>query len=116
MNMAQMQETDIAVMMRALGHPVRMEILRILSTRDENCCCNDVTDCLSLAQSTVSQHLKVLLDAGIIERQAQGTRNNYRVRLDRLSAFSTAVGGYVGTLGPASEPCDRSSAVTLPIQ
>lgn len=103
-----MQQEDIAVAMRALGHPVRLEILRILSTRAENCCCNDITDCLSLAQSTVSQHLKVLLDAEIIERQAQGTRNNYRVRFDRLAAFKTAIGDYLGHLGPAAQTCERS--------
>ncbi|SDG33725.1 ArsR/SmtB family transcription factor [Pelagibacterium luteolum] len=102
-----MHEDDIAAMMRALGHPVRLEILRIVSTRSENCCCNDVTDCLSLAQSTVSQHLKVLLDAGVIERQAQGTRNNYRVRTDRLDQFNAAVGAYLGKLGPSASACDR---------
>lgn len=101
-----MHEDDIAAMMRALGHPVRLEILRIVATRSENCCCNDVTDCLSLAQSTVSQHLKVLLDAGVIERQAQGTRNNYRVRVDRLDHFNAAIGTYLGNLGSAEGACD----------
>ena len=103
-----MHEDDIATLMRALGHPVRLEILRILAKRAENCCCNDVTDCLSLAQSTVSQHLKVLLDAGIIERKAQGTRNNYRVRLDRLTAFNLAMGDYLSGLGTQNESCERS--------
>lgn len=108
MEAAPMTEDDIANLMRALGHPVRLEILRILAQRAENCCCNDVTDCLSLAQSTVSQHLKVLLDAGIVERQAKGTRNNYRVRTDRLAAFHEAMGGYLSGLGPQSESCERS--------
>lgn len=103
-----MHEDDIATMMRALGHPVRLEILRILARRAENCCCNDVTDCLSLAQSTVSQHLKVLLDAGIIERKAQGTRNNYRVRTDRLTTFNLAIGNYLSELGDQEQTCDRS--------
>lgn len=103
-----MNQDETATMMRALGHPVRLEILRILAQRPENCCCNDVTDCLSLAQSTVSQHLKVLLDAGIIERQAQGTRNNYRVRTDRLSAFNSAFTGYLADLTPQDQSCERS--------
>src|SRR5690554_2216351 len=109
MEFSQMTEDDLAAMMRALGHPVRLEILRILAQRAENCCCNDVTDCLSLAQSTVSQHLKVLLDAGIIERQAKGTRNNYRVRTDRLGAFHMALGGCVTGL-VLSASCDASLA------
>ena len=108
MKAAPMTEDDIAILMRALGHPVRLEILRILARRAENCCCNDITDCLSLAQSTVSQHLKVLLDAGIIERRAQGTRNNYRVRTDRLAVFNAAMGDYLTGLGPQEETCERS--------
>ena len=95
-----MDEDDIARIMRALGHPVRLEILRILAGRVENCCCNDITDCLSLAQSTVSQHLKVLLDAGVIQRHAQGTRNNYNVCNTRLAAFSSAVSEYLSGLSP----------------
>ncbi len=104
-----MQDEQLSLTLRALGHPVRLEILRILMARADNCCCNDVTDCLSLAQSTVSQHLKVLLEAGIIERRAKGTRNNYCVRTDRLSAFGTAVSSYLDQLGqPAA--CDKTPA------
>lgn len=100
-----MQHDELAVMMRALGHPVRLEILRILARKARNCCCNDIADCLPLAQSTVSQHLKVLLDAGVIERQAKGTRNNYCVRTDRLAVFSAAAQAYVEDLGTAAESC-----------
>lgn len=77
-------DDEFALVLRALGHPIRVEIMRILSGRSQNCCCNDVTECLSLAQSTVSQHLKVLLDAGVIMRETQGTRNNYKICADRL--------------------------------
>ena len=90
----------LAQMMRALGHPVRLEILRILVEKSGECCCTDVTDCLELAQSTVSQHLKVLLDAGVIERQPMGTRNRYRVRTDRLDAFNAGVGSFCTGLRP----------------
>lgn len=103
-----MQHDELAAMMRALGHPVRLEILRILARKAQNCCCNDVTDCLPLAQSTVSQHLKVLLDAGVIERKASGTRNNYCVRTDRLAAFSAATETYVGDLGIAAVSCETA--------
>lgn len=105
MEETKMQDEQLSTTMRALGHPVRLEILRILMTRADNCCCNDVTDCLSLAQSTVSQHLKVLLEAGIVERKAHGTRNHYCVRTDRLIDFSGAVTGYVSALGTAPAEC-----------
>ncbi|WP_196259109.1 ArsR/SmtB family transcription factor [Pelagibacterium limicola] len=104
-----MQDEQLSLTLRALGHPVRLEILRILMARADSCCCNDVTDCLSLAQSTVSQHLKVLLDAGIIERKAQGTRNNYCVRTDRLEAFGTSVARYLEQLGNQAI-CEKSLA------
>jgi ArsR family transcriptional regulator len=89
-----MQDADLANVMRALGHPVRLSILRILSEKQQgDCCCTDVTECLPLAQSTVSQHIKVLLDAGLVERTAKGTRNCYRLRADRLAAFEAATAG-----------------------
>lgn len=72
--------------MRALGHPVRLQILRILATiKQGDCCCTDVTQCLPLAQSTVSQHIKVLMDAGLVERLPRGTRNCYVLRPERLA-------------------------------
>ena len=89
-----MQDTDLANVMRALGHPVRLSILRILADQKQgDCCCTDVTQCLPLAQSTVSQHIKVLLDAGLVERHAKGTRNCYKLRSDRLAEFGSAFTG-----------------------
>jgi DNA-binding transcriptional ArsR family regulator len=58
----------------------------------------DVTASLPLAQSTVSQHIKVLLDAGLIERRAQGTRNCYSLRADRLDALDRACNGLFSAL------------------
>ena len=94
-----MQDDDLAAMMRALGHPVRLSILRILGKAERNdCCCTDVTQCLPLAQSTVSQHIKVLLDAGLIERHAKGTRNCYSLRSERLAAVNAACAGLLSGL------------------
>lgn len=88
-----MQDELLANQLRALGHPVRLSILRILAQRQTNCCCADVTQCLPLAQSTVSQHIKVLLDAGLIERQARGTRNCYVLVTERFNEMQSAFGG-----------------------
>ena len=89
-----MQDEELADVMRALGHPVRLSILRILAEqRQGDCCCTDVTQCLPLAQSTVSQHIKVLLDAGLVERHSRGTRNCYSLRTDRLEALGVACSG-----------------------
>lgn len=92
-------ENDIADAMRALGHPVRLNILNILAEKcNAQCCCTDVTKCLPLAQSTVSQHIKVLLEAGLIDRQAKGTRNCYTVNYDRLETLQHAYGTYLKSL------------------
>jgi ArsR family transcriptional regulator len=100
-----MDDDDLAAVMRALGHPVRLSILRILAERRDDCCCMEVTQCLPLAQSTVSQHIKVLLDAGLIERHARGTRNCYSLRADRMATLSAACAGlFAGLSEPAREP------------
>ena len=91
--MNSMQDDEFADVMRALGHPVRLSILRILAEKQSDCCCTDVTDCLPLAQSTVSQHIKVLLDAGLVERSPKGTRNCYSLNSERLAALNGAFSG-----------------------
>ena len=100
-----MQDDDIANLMRALGHPVRLSILRTLAAqREADCCCTDLMQCLPLAQSTVSQHIKVLLDAGLVERQAKGTRNCYKLRDDRLTQFGGACSGLLSGLVATPAP------------
>lgn len=92
--MNSLEDDDLANLMRALGHPVRLNILRILGEQGRSdCCCTDVIQCLSLAQSTVSQHIKVLLDAGLVERHAKGTRNCYSLCRDRLDQLDAACAG-----------------------
>ncbi len=92
-------DEEIAGALRALGHPVRLSILRILAeSAADQCCCTDVTQCLPLAQSTVSQHIKVLLDAGLVERVPRGTRNCYVLKAERLAALDAALNGLFGNL------------------
>lgn len=110
-----MQDEDIASAMRALGHPVRLSILRILARqRPGDCCCTDVTQCLPLAQSTVSQHIKVLLDAGLVERQARGTRNCYSLRSDRFEALGAACTELFSALSAADAASRAEPALTEP--
>lgn len=61
---------------KALAHPARLAILRTLATRGE-CVCGEVVDVVGLAQSTVSQHLKVLREAGLITGIPDGPRSCY---------------------------------------
>lgn len=106
-------DEDLTAAMRALAHPVRLSILRILAENaSTTCCCTDVAECLPLAQSTVSQHIKVLLDAGLIERKPQGTRNCYLVRADRLEKTSAALDAFVQALAVSDAvPFELSESV-----
>ena len=76
--------------MAALAHPARIEILCHLAGA-EACCCKDVVGRMSLAQSTVSQHLKVLIEAGLVRVRPDRQRSNYTVDQEALLALSEAV-------------------------
>jgi DNA-binding transcriptional ArsR family regulator len=66
----------LAVIAKALAHPARIAILRVLIQR-QACVCGDIVDELPLSQSTVSQHLKELKEAGIIQGEIEGVRVCY---------------------------------------
>ncbi len=76
-----------AQLTKALGHPVRLTILKLLIQRD-TCFCGDFTDVLPLAQSTVSQHLKVLKNTGLITFTSSGVRNCYCLNPEGIDALS----------------------------
>lgn len=66
----------VAAIAKAIGHPARITILKLLAQRN-SCFCGDITDVLPLAQSTVSQHLKALKTAGLIKGEVEGVRTCY---------------------------------------
>lgn len=68
----------LASLARALGHPARVTILKALIAR-ENCVAGELAEELPLAASTVSQHLKVLKDVGLIKGEVDGPRRCYCV-------------------------------------
>ncbi len=70
------KDNRIANYAKALAHPARIAILRLLASR-QACMCGDIVDELPLSQSTVSQHLKELKQAGLIKGDIEGTRVCY---------------------------------------
>lgn len=74
----QQADTELAMYAKALGHPMRVRILRILAQQTE-CICGDMVALLPVAQSTVSQHLKVLKNAGLVQGEIDGPRVRYCV-------------------------------------
>jgi len=69
-------DAELALLAKALGHPARIAIIRLLARR-ESCVCGDIVHELPLAQSTVSQHLKVLKTAGLIRGEISGASTCY---------------------------------------
>ncbi len=82
---------ELALLAKAVGHPARVQILRLLARRDM-CICGDIVDELPLAQSTVSQHLKVLKDAGLIRGEIDGPRVCYCIETRTLRRLKSLIG------------------------
>ena len=70
------KENRLAKYAKALGHPARVAILKLLANR-QTCICGDIVDELPLSQSTVSQHLKELKEAGLIKGEIEGAKVCY---------------------------------------
>lgn len=90
---------------RALGHPARLAILRALAERG-TCICGDVVEILPLAQSTVSQHLKALVEAGLITVEADGPRSCYCLAPEAVAALREQMSAFLDDLAGACEPGD----------
>jgi DNA-binding transcriptional ArsR family regulator len=85
-------DDELALLAKAVGHPARVQILRLL-VRREVCVCGDIVDELPLAQSTVSQHLKVLKEAGLIRGEIDGPRVCYCIEPRTLRRLKSLTGG-----------------------
>lgn len=76
---------------KALGHPARIRIVEHLKAIDR-CICGEIVQILPLAQSTVSQHLKVLKAAGLIKGEVEGPRTCYCLNREMLARFRKTAG------------------------
>lgn len=83
---------DLAALAKAVGHPARVAILRLLA-RKNACVCGEIVDELPLAQSTVSQHLKVLKESGLIQGEVDGPRICYCVNPRVLRRLKVLIAG-----------------------
>ena len=80
------EDAELARLADALGNPARVAIVRLLKER-ETCVCGEIVEVLPLAQSTVSQHLKVLKAAGWIQGEVSGPRMCYCLNPLTLEKF-----------------------------
>ncbi|MEM1181509.1 MAG: metalloregulator ArsR/SmtB family transcription factor [Acidobacteriota bacterium] len=95
-------EADAALsrLCKALAHPARVQILRLLAARSA-CLCGEVVEVLDLAQSTVSQHLKILKEAGLVRGEIQGPRTCYCLEPAALHHLGQLVDGLVTSIPTA---------------
>lgn len=84
-------DEELATLAKALAHPVRVHIVRILAGTEG--CVSEIVEQLPLAQSTVSQHLKVLKDAGLVRGTVDGARMCYCIDPDGLRRLRVLIGG-----------------------
>lgn len=82
----------LAARFKALADPTRVEIVNRLAAADEVCVC-DFVAALDLAQPTVSHHLKVLRDAGLVESSRRGTWAFYRLVPEAVTELRQTLGG-----------------------
>jgi ArsR family transcriptional regulator, arsenate/arsenite/antimonite-responsive transcriptional repressor len=83
---------ELAARFKALADPTRVAIVNRLAAADEVCVC-DLTDAFELSQPTVSHHLKVLREAGLVESSRRGTWAYYRLVPETIDALRGALGG-----------------------
>jgi len=84
-------DAELARLAKALGHPARVAILRRLLSGGE-CVCGEIVEGLPLAQATVSQHLQVLKEAGLITGEVDGPRVCYCVNLKAVQRIKDLIG------------------------
>lgn len=84
------KEQELALLAKALSHPARIAILKVLASKNE-CICGDIVLEIPLAQSTVSQHLKELKEAGLIKGTIDGAKICYCINEINLKKFQVAM-------------------------
>jgi ArsR family transcriptional regulator len=83
-------DEELAKLAKAIGHPARVRIVRMLSRKEARVCSQIVGE-LPLAQSTVSEHLRILKDAGLIRSNQDGPRIGYCINYDTLRRLKALV-------------------------
>jgi ArsR family transcriptional regulator, arsenate/arsenite/antimonite-responsive transcriptional repressor len=86
------ERDQLAARFKALADPTRVAIVNCLSAADEVCVCN-LTETFGLAQPTISHHLKILREAGLVESTRRGTWSYYRLVPEAVDALRGALGG-----------------------
>jgi DNA-binding transcriptional ArsR family regulator len=98
------KDNKIAKYAKALGHPARVAILQVL-IKKQACICGDIVDDLPLSQSTVSQHLKELKEAGLIKGDIDGTKVCYCIDEKEWASAKTYISGFFASFVSKDKCC-----------
>jgi DNA-binding transcriptional ArsR family regulator len=98
------RQNKIARYMKALGHPARIAILEML-VKKQTCICGDIVDDLPLSQSTVSQHLKELKEAGLIKGEIEGAKVCYCIDEKEWENAGSCLGSFFGSYANKKKCC-----------
>ena len=86
--------TRLAPLLKALADPVRLRLLSLVASHgDGEACVCDLNDAFDLSQPTISHHLKLLHEAGLLDREKRGVWVYYRVNTGALGDLATLLGG-----------------------
>ena len=91
--LSQEQAAQAALLLKAMADPVRLRLLSLVASHEggEACVC-DLNDAFELSQPTISHHLKVLHDNGLLDREKRGVWVYYRVRREALTGLAALIG------------------------
>jgi ArsR family transcriptional regulator len=95
---------QIAQLCKAMGHPARIAIIHHLLAQ-KSCICNDLVTALPLSQPTISQHLKALKEAGIIQGEVEGVSVCYCINPQALTAMQTYFNHVVNQVNTIDTSC-----------
>ncbi len=100
------QHERLATVAKAMGHPARVAILATL-IKKESCVCGEIVEVLPLAQATVSQHLKELKKAGLVQGEVEGNKVCYCINQNALRDFAMFFSDFIRPLesNPAQNCC-----------
>lgn len=98
------EQNRLATMLKAMAHPARIAILQHIINANA-CICGDLVDELGLAQATISQHLKELKNAGLIQGTIEGVSVCYCIEPDAWKLLSSELGSFFGAYTDRKNCC-----------
>ncbi len=97
-------QNELALLAKALGHPARIAILQCI-INSKSCITGYLVDELPLSQSTVSQHLKELKQAGLIQGEIEGTSVNYCIHQENWNTAKKLLGEFFDSQTECNDKC-----------